>query len=440
MKNQYSEMKRVKWLMLGCLGFCLTLLLSGVFATRSVAHINDLSLAEIDVSTEKAVVQFTLPIDFIRFADDNENGKIEAQEVKDNQSDLETFLRDRVQLLNQNNRLGTLTVTPNSTLVIPPSSQITSETHTTLTLNYRWNQPLETLKIEYNLFPTNLGMGLSGLPAAHCLATIRWQDQVKTHIFNATNKQLALSLNFQNNGLPIPFLEGAQGGLIAIFGALIWGGFHALSPGHGKTMISAYLVGTKATFQQAVMLGLTTTITHTIGVFGFGLIAWFASQYILPEQLSPWLSLVSGVVIFTIGFRLIRQRWHRTKHHHYHHSHHTSDHHHHHHHDVNNVASWREIFALGISGGLVPCPAALVLLLSTIALGQIGYGLMLVLVFSVGLAVTLIGLGALFIYGKQQFQKFPQAQLGLQKLPLLSAIAITLVGLGITGNAFFTLL
>lgn len=433
-------MKRVKWLMLGCLGFCLTLLLSGVFATRSVAHINDLSLAEIDVSTEKAVVQFTLPIDFIRFADDNENGKIEAQEVKDNQSDLETFLRDRVQLLNQNNRLGTLTVTPNSTLVIPPSSQITSETHTTLTLNYRWNQPLETLKIEYNLFPTNLGMGLSGLPAAHCLATIRWQDQVKTHIFNATNKQLALSLNFQNNGLPIPFLEGAQGGLIAIFGALIWGGFHALSPGHGKTMISAYLVGTKATFQQAVMLGLTTTITHTIGVFGFGLIAWFASQYILPEQLSPWLSLVSGVVIFTIGFRLIRQRWHRTKHHHYHHSHHTSDHHHHHHHDVNNVASWREIFALGISGGLVPCPAALVLLLSTIALGQIGYGLMLVLVFSVGLAVTLIGLGALFIYGKQQFQKFPQAQLGLQKLPLLSAIAITLVGLGITGNAFFTLL
>jgi len=448
-------MKRRKWLMLGCLGFCLTLLLSGVFATRSVAHINDLSLAEIDVSAEETVVQFTLPIDFIRFADDNENGKIEAQEVKDNQSNLETFLRDRVQLLNQNNRLGTLRVTPNSTLVIPPSSQITSETHTTLTLNYRWRQPLETLKIKYNLFPTNLGMGLPGLPTAHCLATIRWQDQVKTHIFNATNKQLALSLNFQNNGLPIPFLEGAQGGLIAIFGALIWGGFHALSPGHGKTMISAYLVGTKATFQQAVMLGLTTTITHTIGVFGFGLIAWFASQYILPEQLSPWLSLVSGVVIFTIGFRLIRQRWHRTKHHHHHHHHdhshdvsdhhshhhhHPSEHHHDHHHDVNNVASWREILALGISGGLVPCPAALVLLLSTIALGQIGYGLMLVLVFSVGLAVTLIGLGALFIYGKQQFQKFPQAQFGLQKLPLLGAIAITLVGLGITGNAVLTLI
>ncbi|MDR9402801.1 MAG: sulfite exporter TauE/SafE family protein, partial [Halothece sp. Uz-M2-17] len=338
--------------------------------------------------------------------------------------------RDRVQFLNQNNTLGKLTITPTSELIIPSSVEITTETHTTLNLNYFWTEPLEKINIKYDLFPTNLGMGLPSLPTAHCLATIRWQNNTKTHIFNATNKQLTLALNFPKNGVALPFLEGAQGGLIAILGALIWGGFHALSPGHGKTMISAYLVGTKATLKQAVVLGLTTTITHTIGVFIFGLIAWFASQYILPEQLSPWLSLVSGVIIFTIGFNLIRKRWHELKHHH---------HHHHHHHEVTS-ASWQDIFALGISGGLVPCPAALVLLLSTIALGQIQYGLMLVLVFSIGLAVTLISLGALFIYGKQQFQKFPQAKLGLQNLPILGAIAITFIGILITGNALWTLI
>jgi ABC-type nickel/cobalt efflux system permease component RcnA len=422
-------MKQLKWLVWGCLGFLITLLLSSIFATRTLAHVNDLSVADIEVSAEKAVVQFTLPIDFIRFADDNQDGKIETEEVIANKTQLETFLRDRVQLSNQNNTLGRLKIEPNPELIIPPSSQITDTTHTTLTLNYSWQQPLETLNLKYNLFPTSLGMGLPSLPTAHCLATIRWQNNIKTHIFNATNKQLALALNFQNKTLPLPFLEDAQGGWIAIFGALIWGGFHALSPGHGKTMISAYLVGTKATFKQAVALGLTTTMTHTIGVFVFGVMAWFASQYILPEQLSPWLSLISGVIIAIIGLRLIRQRLQQRNHHH---------HHHHHHEDT--VASWRDIFALGISGGLVPCPAALVLLLSTIALGQIAYGLMLVLVFSVGLAVALIALGVLFIYGKQQFQKFPVAQIGLQKLPIFGAIAITIVGIVITGNAVYTLI
>ncbi len=422
-------MRQLKWFSLGLMGFLATLLLSGIFAPRTIAHINDLSLADIEVSTEKAVVQFTLPIDFIRFADENKNGQIEAQEVIANQENLEIFLRDRVQLSNQENTLANLEVQPNSELIIPPSSQITTATHTTLTLNYTWQEPLETLNIEYDLFPTDLNMGLPSLPTAHCLATIRWQNTIKTHIFNVTNKQFALALNLQNNALPLPFLEGRQSGWIAIFGALIWGGFHALSPGHGKTMISAYLVGTKATFKQAVALGLTTTITHTIGVFVFGLMAWLASQYILPEQLSPWLSLISGLIIFVIGFRLMRQRLQQRNHHH-----------HHHHHHEETVASWRDIFALGISGGLVPCPAALVLLLSTIALGQIAYGLMLVLVFSVGLAVTLISLGALFIYGKHQFQKLPFAQIGLQKLPFFGAIAITFIGIIITGNAIYTLI
>jgi len=420
--------KFYQWLALGLISFLTTLLLSGIFPSPTIAHINDLSLADVEVSAQEATVKFTLPIDFIRFADDNENGQIEAEEVWNHQENLEKFLRDRAQISNQNNTVGTLRVQPASQLIVPSYSEITADTHTTLILAYSWTESLETLNFEYNLFPTNLGMGFPSLPTAHRLATIRWEDNIKTHVFNITNKQLTVPLNLSQTSLGLPFLDETQGGFLAIFGALIWGSFHALSPGHGKTMISAYLAGTKATLNQAIALGLTTTITHTIGVFAFGLITWFASQYILPEQLSPWLTLLSGILIFTIGFSLIRKRLRKSKHHH-----------HHHHHEV-SVASWREIFALGISGGLVPCPAATVLLLSTIALGQIAYGLLLVLVFSLGLALTLIGLGVLFIHGKKQFEKLPKGEVWLQKLTVLSAIVITLVGTGITGQAILTLI
>ncbi|MFB6276623.1 MAG: nickel/cobalt transporter [Halothece sp.] len=419
-------MKQMKWLGLGFVSFLITLLLSGIFANRTVADIDDFSLANVEVSAQKAEITFTVPTDFIRFADGNENGQIEAQEVTNHQQQLESFLRDRVRLSNQDDTPGQLTVQPSPNFVVPPSYQITPETHTTLILTYTWPETLQALNFKYNLFPSKIGMGLPSLPTAHCLATIHWEDQVKTQVLNATNKQLAVSLNFQNNAVAIPFLKETQGQLIAILGAFLWGSFHALSPGHGKTMVSAYLVGSKANLKQAIVLGLTTTITHTIGVFAFGLIAWLASQYLLTD-LSPWLSLLSGIIVVVIGLTLVRQRLATSKHHHHHHH----DHHHHSH----SAASWRQIFALGISGGLVPCPAATVLLLSTIALGQIAYGLTLVLVFSIGLALTLTSLGVLFIYGKQQFQKLPQKLPLLQKLPILGAIAMTIIGIGITGHA-----
>ncbi|PSO51348.1 MAG: high-affinity nickel-transporter [Cyanobacteria bacterium SW_9_44_58] len=420
-------MKQVKWLGLGVISFLITLLLSGIFANRTVADIDDFSLAKVEVFAQKAEVTFTVPTDFIGFADGNENGKIEAQEVTSHQQQLESFLRDRVRLSNQEDIPGQLTVQPSPKFVVPPSYKITPDTHTTLILTYTWPKTLQTLNVKYNLFPAKVGMGLPSLPTAHCLATIHWEDQVKTQVLNATNKQVAVSLNFNNNAVAIPFLKETQGQLIAIIGAFLWGSFHALSPGHGKTMVSAYLVGSKANLKQAVVLGLTTTITHTIGVFAFGFIAWAASQYLLTD-LSPWLSLLSGIIIVVIGLSLVRQRLA------------TSKHHHHHHHHSHSKASWRQIFALGISGGLVPCPAATVLLLSTIALGQIAYGLTLVSVFSVGLAVTLTSLSVLFIYGKQQFQKLPQKLPLLKKLPIFGAIAMTMIGMGITGHAIVAII
>ncbi|NJM41749.1 MAG: hypothetical protein HC853_13805, partial [Anaerolineae bacterium] len=96
--------------------------------------------------------------------------------------------------------------------------------------------------------------------------------------------------------------------LLAMLGAFVWGAAHALSPGHGKTIVAAYVVGQRATIKHAIFLGATTTITHTAGVFALGLITLFASQFILPETLYPWLEVISGVLVVVLGITLLRGR------------------------------------------------------------------------------------------------------------------------------------
>ncbi len=96
--------------------------------------------------------------------------------------------------------------------------------------------------------------------------------------------------------------------MLALLAAFGWGAAHALTPGHGKTIVAAYLVGTRGTARHAVFLGLTTTITHTAGVFALGLATLFLSRYILPEQLYPWLGVLSGLLVVSIGFSLFGQR------------------------------------------------------------------------------------------------------------------------------------
>src|SRR5213075_2878376 len=87
-----------------------------------------------------------------------------------------------------------------------------------------------------------------------------------------------------------------------------WGALHALSPGHGKTMVAAYLVGTRGTTRHAVALGAATTITHTAGVFALGLVTLALSQYVLPEDLYPWLNLASGLLVLGVGLAVLRSR------------------------------------------------------------------------------------------------------------------------------------
>ena len=240
---------------------------------------------------------------------------------------------------------------------------------------------------------------------------------------------------------------------IALFGLLLaigLGAMHAISPGHGKTVVGAYLVGSRGTIKHAMFLGATVTITHTLGVFALGLITLFASNYILPEKLIPFLSFVSGLLVLYIGLTMFKSRlfsvmgWRKVRHHHGEHFHshgeHTHDHHSHdestHTHDGHTHShlppeeiSWKSLLALGISGGLLPCPSALVLMLSAISLGRIGYGLILTTAFSFGLAATLTAVGLVFLYLRKFVggSKLGESRL-VKTIPVFSAFVIACLG------------
>ncbi len=223
--------------------------------------------------------------------------------------------------------------------------------------------------------------------------------------------------------------------LFALLLAFGLGAMHALSPGHGKTVVGAYLVGSRGTIKHAMFLGLTVTITHTVGVFALGLITLFASNYILPEKIMPFLTFISGLMVFYIGVNLFKGRLlsiFGTKDIHSHHTHSHGEHSHGgkvHSHLPPQEITWKNLLGLGISGGLLPCPSALVLMLSAISLNRTGYGILLTFVFSLGLAATLTSIGLIFLYVGKIFgdSKFGESKI-LKGLPVFSAFVIACFG------------
>lgn len=218
-------------------------------------------------------------------------------------------------------------------------------------------------------------------------------------------------------------------GLAAAFGL---GAMHALSPGHGKTIVAAYLVGSRGNFRHAIYLGGIVTFTHTVSVFGLGLATLFLSRYVLPERIFPVLGAVSGISIVWIGGLLLWRRVRALRGEHHSHPHH----HHEHRHEHEGEVTMASLVALGASGGLVPCPSALVLLLSAVALRRVGLGILLLVAFSAGLAVVLAGIGALVLYAKQWMPDAGAAHHPFFRLvPVFSAAVIVIVGLVMTGVA-----
>ena len=203
--------------------------------------------------------------------------------------------------------------------------------------------------------------------------------------------------------------------LVALGAAFLLGSAHAFTPGHGKTIVAAYLVGSRGTLKHAAFLGAMVTFTHTIVVFALGLVTLFLFDYVVPEKVTEILGAISGMSIAVIGGWMLLKRLvarpvvasdhthtHDNDHHHHEHSHggHTHSHGGHTHSHVPAEISWKGLTALGASGGLVPCESALVLLLGAIALGRVGLGLLLLLSFSLGLAIVLMGIGILVLYAK----------------------------------------
>ncbi len=274
-----------------------------------------------------------------------------------------------------------------------------------------------------------------------------------------------------SDGFARVFADAAagQGGLLFLLAsAFAWGALHALSPGHGKAMVAAYLVGTRGTARHAVALGAVVTVTHTIGVFALGLVTLALAEHVVPEVLYPWLTLVSGLLVVVIGAGVLRLRvrsWrgarpraavkrrraqmtarlvahdHDHPHPHDHdHSHlhaHPHDHdggHHGHSHGPSDL-SWRGVLAMGGAAGLIPCPSALVVLLAAVAQHQVALGMVLIVAFSFGLAATLTLLGLVVVRSVGSSRALPLPARLMAALPAVSAVIVIVAGCLLTLDA-----
>ena len=248
--------------------------------------------------------------------------------------------------------------------------------------------------------------------------------------------------------------------MLAIGLSVLFGASHALSPGHGKTVVAAYLVGTRGTIKHAVFLGLVVTVTHVTGVFLLGIVTLYFSHYIVPDKLYPIIEAVSGLIIIAIGAALFLKRYaayqklrfaanpsvklvshshnpHYHRHDHDHPSHHPDNHAHvhppdhglgTHTHEIPADVSFKDLLLLGMTGGIVPCPSAIVVLVAAIALHRIAFGLALIVFFSIGLATVLIAIGILMVTAKWLFDRFQNQANTIRWLQIISPLLVTLLG------------
>jgi len=240
-------------------------------------------------------------------------------------------------------------------------------------------------------------------------------------------------------------------GMLAVLLSVLLGAIHALAPGHGKTVMAAYLVGQRGSLRHAALIGVTVTATHTAGVLALG-VAIAASTIVAPERLYPWLGLASGVMLAVIGLallmRFLRLRRRGAEAHRHNHQHDG--------HDVPGVAthshggrahshaplggdqplSWSGLLAIGFVGGFLPSPSAVVVLLGAIALGRTWFGVLLVIAYGLGMAGTLMGAGLLLVRARGALDRratnalrSPRLETFNRLLPAATGVVIVVVGL-----------
>jgi nickel/cobalt transporter (NicO) family protein len=219
-------------------------------------------------------------------------------------------------------------------------------------------------------------------------------------------------------------------GLIALMlvVAIGVGAVHALGPGHGKTLIGAYLVGSEGTVRQAALVGVAVSVMHTASVLALGLLVLTAERLLAPERVYPWLGLGSGLVALGLGTALLISRIHALS---------AADHERDHVHGGRPL-SRQGLMALAFAGGILPSPSALVLLLASVSLGRTALGLALIAAFSVGLATSLAAVGALAVRARTLAEGTLSARM-MRLAPVVSAGCIAAVGVVLTVRGFLTL-
>ena len=239
--------------------------------------------------------------------------------------------------------------------------------------------------------------------------------------------------------------------------AFLLGMAHALEPGHSKTLVASYLIGIRGKPRDAVLLGITVTITHTVVIFLLALAALAFGTAFPMEAVQHWLEGVSAALVFGMGLWLLWSRWREWKHagdyvavaksEHIHapglaaHTHTPDDHDPHHVHShalpTGQRLSFRQLVSFGFSGGLVPCPAALAILILAVSLGKPVLGLVTVTIFSFGLALALIVVGVAVCQGVTFFGKRAGESKWLKRLPVISSAIVTALGLAMLVRVLF---
>ena len=248
---------------------------------------------------------------------------------------------------------------------------------------------------------------------------------------------------------------GTANPLLLFAMALLLGGLHGLEPGHSKTMMAAYIIATKGTHMQAVLLGISAAFSHSIIVWVLAYIALVYGNELIGEQLEPYFIAISGLIVLAVAIWMFWQAWRADAvrpprstdaHAHAHNGGHHHGHHHDHHHlaeDAHARAHAKDIEArlasgrtgtaqtilFGLSGGLIPCPAAITVFLLCVQLGQFALGITLVSAFSLGLAITLVLIGVIAAMGIGAVStRAGKYEWLMTAAPYLSALLIAAIG------------
>jgi nickel/cobalt exporter len=249
--------------------------------------------------------------------------------------------------------------------------------------------------------------------------------------------------------------------LVALAIGMALGALHAFAPGHGKTVMAAYLVGERGSARHGLAIGLTVAVTHTVGVLVLGL-ALSASEAFAPESVYPWLGVASGVTFVALGCTLLWRAVQRRRgivtstflshshgpghHHHDHtHSHDHADEHaeehgpdHDHSHAPRDSVSWKNLITLGVAGGMIPTPTAVVVLLGATAIGRAWFGVLLVVAYGLGMAFTLVAAGLLLSWARNRFEMKARGERMLHlaaAIPIATAVVVTASGLWLVAKA-----